>query len=98
MEKKTRFFGALGGMFKGLVRPAEYIKTGKSATWFSIHLLVILVCVILPTLVFYMPVSKRIGYNRLTDAIDDRIAYFSVSEDGFYCKKQYELYGLRYGI
>ena len=46
MEKKTRFFGALGGMFKGLVRPAEYIKTGKSATWFSIHLLVILVCVI----------------------------------------------------
>jgi len=91
MEKKTRFFGALGGMFKGLVRPAEYIKTGKSATWFSIHLLVILVCVILPTLVFYMPVSKRIGYNRLADAIDDRIAYFSVSEDGFYCKKQYEL-------
>ena len=35
MEKKTRFFGALGGMFKGLVHPAEYIKTGKSATWFS---------------------------------------------------------------
>lgn len=29
MEKKTRFFGALGGMFKGLVHPAEYIKTGK---------------------------------------------------------------------
>ena len=32
MEKKTRFFGALGGMFKGLVHPAEYIKTGKKAT------------------------------------------------------------------
>ena len=91
MEKKTKFFGALGGMFKGLIHPAEYIKTGKNATWFSIHLLVILVSVILPIVVFYLPVSKRIGYNRLADAIDDRIAYFSVSGDGFYCKKQYEL-------
>ena len=32
MEKKTRFFGALGGIFKGLVRPAEYIKTEKNET------------------------------------------------------------------
>ena len=29
MEEKTRFFGTVSGMLKGLIHPAEYIETGK---------------------------------------------------------------------
>ena len=91
MEEKTRFFGTVLGMLKGLIHPAEYIETGKKATWFSVHWLIIIVSIVLPVIIFYIPVSRQVGYNRLADAIDDRIAYFSVSEDGFYCKKTYEM-------
>lgn len=91
MEEKVGFFKTVAGMFKGLVRPSEYIKTGRKSSWFAIHVLVICVSILLPMVVFYIPVSKKIGYNRLADAIDDRIAYFSVSQDGFYCKKKYEM-------
>lgn len=91
MEEKIGFFKTIAGMFKGLVHPSEYIKTGRKSSWFAIHVLVICVSILLPVVIFYIPVSKKIGYNRLADAIDDRIAYFSVSQDGFYCKKKYEM-------
>ena len=73
MEEKVGFFKTVAGMFKGLVRPSEYIKTGRKSSWFAIHVLVICVSILLPMVVFYIPVSKKIGYNRLADAIDDRI-------------------------
>ena len=87
MEEKVGFFKTVAGMFKGLVRPSEYIKTGRKSSWFAIHVLVICVSILLPMVVFYIPVSKKIGYNRLAEAIDDRIAYFSVSQDGFTVRK-----------
>lgn len=91
MEEKIGFLKTIAGMFKGLVHPSEYIKTGKKSSWFAIHVLVICISILLPVVIFYIPVSKRVGHDRLADAIDDRIAYFSVSQDGFYCKKKYEM-------
>lgn len=37
MEEKVGFFKTVAGMFKGLVRPSEYIKTGRKSSWFAIH-------------------------------------------------------------
>ena len=54
MEEKVGFFKTVAGMFKGLVRPSEYIKTGRKSSWFAIHVLVICVSILLPMVVFYI--------------------------------------------
>ncbi len=90
MEEKFGFGKAVVGMLKGLIRPKEYIETGKKTAWIYVHLLIIIVCVVLTAAIFLAPALITVGNDKLANEIDDRTSYFSLSEDEFYCDKEYE--------
>ncbi len=90
MEEKFGFGKTVVGMFKGIVKPGEYVNTAKKTAWKYVHLLIIIVSIVLPAAVFFIPACITVGNDRLAEEIDDRLAYFSISEDGFYCEKEYE--------
>lgn len=90
MEEKIGFGKTALGMLKGLIKPQAYADTAKKTSWFNVNLLIIIVSLVLPFAVFFIPAMITVGNGKLADKVDEEIAYFSIDEDGFYCEKEYE--------
>ncbi len=88
MEEKFGFGKTIAGIFKGIVKPVEYVHTGMKTAWKYVHLLIIIVSIVLPVAVFFIPAYVTVGNNKLAEEIDGRLAYFSISEDGFVNRKE----------
>jgi hypothetical protein len=77
-------------MFVGLVHPKAYIENGRRSSWTAAHILIIVVSIILPLCIFFIPVNKKLGHDIIADKIDEKISDFSITDNGFYCEKKYE--------
>lgn len=89
MKEKRSFFGAIKGMFVGIVRPSEYIENGKRSSTCAAIILALLVSLIIPLFTFYLPVNRIVGNGKLANMIENELPDFRIDADGFYCENRY---------
>lgn len=88
MEEKRNFISAVAGMFKGIVKPREYVENGRKSTWLSATLIIFAVSIILPLFTLFLPLNNGYGEGRLADELDEQLPEFVLTEQGLSCTGQ----------
>lgn len=88
MEEKRSFVSAISGMFRGIVKPIEYVENSRHSSWFSTFLVILIVSIVVPFLTFFLPVNNLYGAGKLADKIDEKLPDFVLTDQGFSCVGQ----------
>ena len=86
MYEKRSFLGTIKGMFVGVAKPAEYIENGKRSSWGSAVALIVIFSLLVPLLTFFLPMYAVFGTDILRNVMDEKVPYFVLNEDGFFCE------------
>lgn len=86
---KRGFFADIAGMFKGLVKPSEYIRNGKEGTGGAALLLALIFALLVPFFTMYLPVNSKYGNGKVAKLVDESLVDFELTAEGFSCDEVY---------